>query len=273
MTYDKKVTSGTTSQKLNNIVTQKISRPKELFLLFWVDESGDSRRSIFEEACLTRYFNILYSPEYKKETQIVYHLSINTFNQIKEILEIFINKNGGITKAKVKEVSLFSHGGPIHGPTTSDSVNTPSVPKYPQQMDIIGGWDSIDFNWSNNAMFVMYGCRTSYASDDSGQGFASKLSLLDNFKDVNVWGQTESTYPSYFPDIRTTSIMRSINIGWSFSPTYMVASSEGQGWDALFPDDKNPLKSLPMQCYNNGKLILTCDQSSFNDHRKNKSND
>ncbi len=134
-------------------------------------------------------------------------------------------------------------------------------------MDIIGGWDSIDFNWSNNAMFVMYGCRTSYASDDSGQGFASKLSLLDNFKDVNVWGQTESTYPSYFPDIRTTSIMRSINIGWSFSPTYMVASSEGQGWDALFPDDKNPLKSLPMQCYNNGKLILTCDQSSFNDHR------
>lgn len=83
-------------------------------------------------------------------------------------------------------------------------------------MDIIGGWDSIDFNWSNNAMFVMYGCRTSYASDDSGQGFASKLSLLDNFKDVNVWGQTESTYPSYFPDIRTTSIMRSINIGWSF---------------------------------------------------------
>lgn len=50
-------------------------------------------------------------PEYKKETQIVYHLSINTFNQIKEILEIFINKNGGITKAKVKEVSLFSHGG------------------------------------------------------------------------------------------------------------------------------------------------------------------
>lgn len=59
MTYDKKVTSGTTSQKQNNIVTQKISRPKELFLLFWVDESGDSRRSIFEEACLTRYFNIL----------------------------------------------------------------------------------------------------------------------------------------------------------------------------------------------------------------------
>ena len=57
------------------------------------------------------------------------------------------------------------------------------------------------------------------------------------------------------------------------SGTYMVASSEGQGWDALFPDDKNPLKSLPMQCYNNGKLILTCDQSSFNDHRKNKSND
>ena len=74
----------------------KISRPKELFLLFWVDESGDSRRSIFEEACLTRYFNILYSPSIKKETQIVYHLSINTFNQIKEILEIFINKNGGI---------------------------------------------------------------------------------------------------------------------------------------------------------------------------------
>ena len=55
----------------------------------------------------------------------------------------------------------------------------------------------------------------------------------------------KSTYPSYFPDIRTTSDYEVNKYRLVFSPTYMVASSEGQGWDALFPDDKNPLKVSP----------------------------
>lgn len=95
MTYDKKVTSGTTSQKQNNIVTQKISRPKELFLLFWVDEPDDSRRSFFEEACMTRYFNITKSKTYKKETQLVYYTAISRFDQIKGIVANRISQNGG----------------------------------------------------------------------------------------------------------------------------------------------------------------------------------
>lgn len=273
MTYDKKVTSGTTSQKQNNIITQKISRPKELFLLFWVDEPNDSRRSFFEEACMTRYFNITKSKTYKKETQPVYYTAISRFDQIKGIVANRISQNGGESKAKVKEISLFSHAGEIDGPTTKLTTNTPPVPDFPQQMNIKNGWDSINFNWTTDSMFIMYGCRTSFNGEKSGAGFASKLSKLDNYKNVKVWGQTESTYPSIYPDIRETSISRTLNVGWSFDFTYMVATQEGEGWDAIFPDKKNPLRALPMQCYKNGELCLTSDQSVFNDHRKNISDD
>ncbi|POP47827.1 hypothetical protein CHU32_01425 [Superficieibacter electus] len=271
---DKKVTTGTTSTQDNNIIHQKITRIKELTLLFWVNEKDDSRCSLFEESCMTRYFNILYSPEYKKETHKVYPVSISRFDQIKKIIANRIDQNGGIDKAKVKEIGIFSHVGKVDGPTTQYTVNTPAVNGYPQQLNIVRGWDDINFNWTDTgAMFVMYGCRSSFQDKDSGDGFASKLSKLANFRNVDIWGQTEYTYPSYYPDIRETSLIRTFNIGWSFSPTYMVADKEDNGWDALFPDEKKPIKALPMQCFKNGALVKSVDQSIFNDHRKNKPND
>lgn len=271
---DKKVTTGTTSTQENNIIHQKITRAKELFLLFWVDESDDSRRAFFEEACMTRFYNIVNSPYYKKEKHKVHFAAISKFDQIKGIIANRIDQYGGKNKARVREVGIFSHAGKIDGPTTKSTENQPPVPHFPQQMNIKGGWDDIDFNWlGKDAMFVMYGCRTSFKDKESGEGFANKLSRLDNFKNINVWGQTETTYPSFYPDVRETSVVRSMNIAWSFDLTYMVACIEDQGWEALFPDKEKPLKALPMQCFNNGELVKTSDQSCFNDHRKNKKND
>ena len=81
----------------------------------------------------------------------------------------------------------------------------------------------IDFNWKDEgAVAGFYGCNTGNASV-RGESFTTLISGLPNFKNVDVYGQPNSSYPSEYSDVRSTNAeMREGN--FSGQRTYMVSA-------------------------------------------------
>lgn len=258
----KKTTTGITKKAPNNIVHQVITRPKELFLMFWVDENYDGRK-MFSEAAQTRMNNIKKEEWYDEKIHKIHCPPIQSLDEINKIIISWVNIYDGADKAKVREIGIFSHAA-LDGPIAVFASNVPPVPNYPSQMAISGGWDSIDFNWApNNAKCVFYGCNSGLLNI----GFAQRVSALANFKNVTVWGQDSSTYPSFYPDKRVTTAERTIDLGWDIGETYMVGGSQDQGAMALTPGLEPD--AIPFNFFLNGKIIGSSHQGIFNDHRKN----
>lgn len=151
------------------------------------------------------------------------------------------------------------------------------------------GWESIDFNWDTDCPgFITYGCDSALEappvdrpSQKSYKNFSQTLSTKKNFENVEVWGQSTKSAPSFFPDYRVTSAARDMHTGWSVGATYQVAAGMGGGWKAtdfsghIFDPDPDPdyIKEhfdpvRPMYCYRNGKRIRSIHQGYFNDHRE-----
>jgi hypothetical protein len=140
------------------------------------------------------------------------------------------------------------------------------------------GWEQIKVEWALNAKCVFYGCNT--GNPHATKNFAQNISNLSNFKDVEVWGQSNYSFPSFYPDYRVTSIARSIGdgTGWDMiGNAYMVAGNLGEGLKAISTGaailtqeelrDGGYPKANPMNCYKNGVLIQSTHQGVFNDHR------
>ncbi len=263
-TNQQPVTVGTTSTTENNTVEQKITRPEpmlELILLFWIDED-DSGRKMFSESCQTRLQNIMKSSWYDTTIHKVHCPPIQAIHEIGPIITNWTNKYGGKDKIKTREIGVFSHSA-NDGPISYHTNNVPPAPGWPSQMAITGGWDAIDFNWKYPAMCVFYGCNS---GRDSTNGFAKRLSALNNFKDIVIWGQSTSSYPSFIPDYRVTTAARSMNIGWDVGPTYMVGGNGGEGWKATSPSTSYP-PANPLFYFKNVVKIGGTHQGIFNDHR------
>lgn len=260
------MTIGLTDKQANNILNQKITRPVELFLLFWVDED-DPGRKMFSESAQTRMRNIKNSSWYNENIHKVHCPPIQAIHEIKTITTAWIDKYGGGDKAHIREIGVFSHAA-LDGPISVYTANIPSVSDCKCQMDIPNGWDAIDFNWAKeNAICVFYGCNSGHKD-----GFSQKISALSNFKNVMIWGQSTSTFPSFFPDKRKTTLDRSydfcLDIGWDAGPTYMVGGNDKEGYSAVISGigvDVNPLNF-----FMNGKYKGTSHQGVFNDHRNKK---
>lgn len=91
-----------------------------------------------------------------------------------------------------------------------------------------------------------------------------RLSSLDNFKEVIVWGQSTSSFPSFEPHIRVTTLARSTNTGWDMGPTYMVGGKGGEGSSAIL----GPYPAAtPLNFFCNGIHLGESHQGAFNDHR------
>lgn len=289
-----------------NTVEVKISRPKELILLFWVDEEdkqlaessngdfyGKSDRTLFSESAQTRMQNIKKSDWYNENIHMIHCSPIKAFHEIKIIVDNYIKKYGGKEKIKTREIGIFSHAA-NDGPACYETPNIPPLPSNKNQMNILGGWDSIDFNWKNDAkkppLCIFYGCNTGKNPD----GFAHRISKLSNFKDVVIWGQSTYSYPSFFPDYRVITVARALadkampelvkkgaNTIWDISGyTYMVGGRSGDGKKALYILSPNgvkltreQLKSYPpavvMKYFKNSSYMGQTHQGVFNDHRKN----
>lgn len=280
---DKKLTRGTMEETPEHTIVQRISKPKELILLFWMAERNKASflytdHDLFAAAARTREMNIKQQPWYVENNHKIHNEAISAVHEIGTKVYEIINDYGGYTKAKVKEVSVFSHCG-VDGPITYHSTVYPPLNGIPGalQMDMVG-WKKINFNWvDEGAMCVFYGS-FSAAADNC---FAQKLSLLDNFKNVNVVGQTSTVYASFFPDYRLSSTNRRLGIINSTEYVYLVGGDEREGWKALCFTwgsiaelDTEEIKAYPkartMNFYLNGVLTEMNSQEVFNDHRYRK---
>ncbi|UYZ83947.1 hypothetical protein MTZ49_15355 [Entomomonas sp. E2T0] len=296
MSSSNEETMGKTSSTEKNIVKQKISRPKELILLFWIDEEdkngGYDGRTLFSEAAQTRMENIKKSSWYNEKIHKVHNPPIQAIHEIGPIINNWTSKYGGKDKIKTREIGVFSHAAG-DGPISYHTANIPPVTGWPVQMAITGGWDAIDFNWKEQgAICVFYGCNTGH----NPEGFAHSLSKLSNFSGVTVWGQSTSAFPSFYPNYRVTTVARSAADGffpnivrktaqttWDLmGPTYMVGGNSGEGVKSTYifgsltnsvnqlTDEE--LKSYPpanvLKYFQNGNYEGQTHQGVFNDHRK-----
>lgn len=273
MSQGNQTTTGTTSAR-GETYKQQISRKKELFLLFYTkgNHRGDA---LMYYAAKTRRQNIERQPWFDSRFHLVFNVPIQSMSEVVETVPLSITKRGGREHVRVKEINIFSHAW-YDGPT--GSIRSRRAPVSNAQMDISGGWDSIDYNWANNARFVMFGCNS--ATDEEGERvFAKELSANPKFHDVTVWGQPSGAYPSLYPDKRETVIARSFNwegddgtikdwnAGWAAgSACYMVAGVKGQGVGAHRGVPFLSAEAKPMKKYKNGVLIGRSHQSEFNTH-------
>jgi hypothetical protein len=227
-----------------NLEVKITFEPIELFLIFYIDEDHKGN-TLMAEVAKTRLQNIKNSSWYDSQIHYVHCPPIQALD---EIIEIAYN-------TEIKICPLKS---------------------WPHQMEECG-WGQIDVLWADkDAICVFYGCNTGHKPS----GFAQRISKLSNFKDVEVWGQSTYSYPSFYPDYRVTSMARNMKTGWDLrKATYLVGGNEGQGWDATsYKPNKDTLdeetikedfpKANPMNCFKNGTHIRETHQGYFNDHRK-----
>lgn len=248
-----------------------------LYLLFYVSEEHKGKLMI-SEASQTRLQNIKKTPGYDGKKYKAFSIPIQSIDEILEQIPKIIEKHseGNKKRVIVTEIGVFSHAGGDGPISYNKEIKNCPIAGWPHQMDICG-WEQIEVEWSANPKFVFYGCNT---GNNSGtfKNFVESISNLSNFKDVEVWGQSTSSFPSFYPDFRVTTIARSVGengTGWNVGPTYQVAGDSGQGSKAItytgFEKTVEELKKFPkannLNVYKNGTLVKSSHQGIFNDDR------
>lgn len=242
----RQISTAVTALMENNTHHVKITKKKQLFLLFWIAEE-DKGKNLFSESAQTRMKNIKKQQGYNEETHKVHCPPLHSFSEIQIIINNWIEHYGGKSKAVIKEIAFFSHSG-LDGPIIY------SDPHYMQMP--LDGWNNLNFNWySGDIRCTFFGCNSA-----KNPSFAQKISYLSNFLGVEVGGQSASSFPSFSPSERITSVARSNNLAWSVADTYMVGSKVGKGKQAHFWG----VKAEPMIFYKNSIQLYEKDQSFFN---------
>jgi hypothetical protein len=269
-------------------VKLKIKENLILFLIFFIDEDHHGKHMI-SEAAQTRLQNIKKNDWYDDEKYKAHCIPIQSVDEIIEQTSAIIKKNKD-KNVLIQEMGVFSHAGGDGPISYKKKVVVFPEPKYKSQM-LMQGWQLINVKWMKGAKFVFYGCNTGSTNSLQYKNFAENISKLSNFKDVEVWGQSKSSFPSFYPDYRVTSAARSIDgkhskeliengLGWDLrGKTYQVGGNSGEGNKAIsYRPDKDTLskealkegeypKAEPMNCYKNGTPIKSSHQGVFNDHR------
>jgi hypothetical protein len=152
-------------------------------------------------------------------------------------------------------------------PASQDAVKNADGSDGPQMTP--EGWAKIDFNWaSSGASFTMYGCNTSNnIKEGSWVGsFTRTLSKLPNFDNVQVAGQSTSSFPSFYPKIIVTNVARSYYpaIGFLVGDTYMVGGNKGVGSSAMWFSSASAPLANPMNVFREGEKIGSGTQSATN---------
>ena len=251
-----------------------------LYLLFFIDENHKGKLMISESA-QTRLKNIKRQRWYDDNTHQAFCVPLQSVDEIIEQVNLILKKHtSDKIEAEIKEIGFFSHSGG-DGPISYNKENKICPGDYPSQMAMCG-WQKIDAKWADNARCVFYGCNTSNTTPE-WNNFAQNISQLPNFKDVQVWGQSTSSFPSFYPDYRVTSLARSLGdngTGWDLrANTYQVAGNQGEGSQAMsYRLNKATLskkmlassgypKANLLNSYKNGRRIRSVHQGIFNDHR------
>ena len=200
----------------NNPVKLIDPNGEDIYMFFAVkDPSNDKKagedNSMFWAAMMTLVYETLADPKFNSEKDIVTFNIVTDLgelgNQVEDIVDNYSSQYG-----QTKVFSLWSHSaldGPLGGIATSGNH------ALDEKQLTIEGWSKIEFNWSNDATAIFWGCR-------SGQSFANRLSSQENMRDVNVIGQMTYSYPSKFANGR---VFDSKMAQGAFTyPVYMVGS-------------------------------------------------
>ncbi|WP_290822018.1 hypothetical protein [Flavobacterium sp.] len=224
---------------------------------------NDHGDRMFKAAAETRKKNIEEGKGFDPKKDIVLMLEVTDLGKLKDMIEGAIDENSE-KYGETQEVGMWSHAG-LDGPIGTEETSENQLGGVSTQMTL-QGWGNIDFNWKNNGNgtnLSFYGCNTGN-SEYRGDSFATNISGLDNYKNVNVSGQTTSAYPSLFTNKRVTTIARNGNLwgAWTLGgDTYMVGGNKGQGYQSTSPSIKENYPSAnPMQVSKNGAITKTIYQ-------------
>ena len=220
----------------------------DIFTMIVVDDPDSDEDNMFYAAAYTRQKNIENDLNFDSNNDIVLQINVTDLAKIKEKIENSVKQYSG-KYGDTKEVSLFSHSGPVDGPIGFDETSDYAIDDYQMKID---GWSKIDFNWKvTGANFNIFGCNSGNDVDGKKNegSFARRISILSNFENVEVSGQTSSSYPSLFPNAMETNRRRNNHI-FDDGPTYMVGGKEDDigryiGTPAVYP----------LSVYKNGEKI------------------
>lgn len=187
---------------------------------------------MFKAAAETRRADIMKSPDFNQDQDIVLLQPIQDLGKIEDVVQGIV-KDYSESYGGTAEFSIWSHAG-LDGPT--GTVKTSHDDVDGNQMSI-KGWSSINFNWNQNAMAGFFGCKTGVGNNDA-PSFVTRLSAASNFRNVSVYGQTSSAYPSANKHNRTVN--RDILFGHFKGNIYMVGGNRLDIKSRFFPSPINP---------------------------------
>lgn len=256
---------------------------RDIYILFYT--SGNSRGDeMFHASALTRKVDIERSAGFDPSKDKVVVLAVQDMadiqNKVNSTIATYSEKYG-----QTQEFSIWSHAG-MDGPTGTFATSSNALDKKQMTLD---GWGQIDFNWKNNGEGTnanFFGCKTgvnqtatsyydfngylwSETTEIQNSSFASRVSGLSNFQNVNVAGQTSSAYPSQFTNYRLNSENGADNFINSITPlegggnlinfqrTYLVGGvGRSSDWFGTRQNVANP-----MQLNTNGQTTGTSFQT------------
>jgi RHS repeat-associated protein len=159
---------------------------------------GNSRGDeMFKNAALTRQYDIEHSGYFDPARDKVVLLAVSDMAKVKNQVETTIAENSG-TYGKTVEFGMWSHAG-VDGPTGTAPTSSNALDGKQMTLD---GWSKTNYNWAENARAGFYGCKTGVDPEGDKKSFSSEISGLQNFKDVTVFGQTNSAFPSMYTNYR-----------------------------------------------------------------------
>lgn len=256
---------------------------RDIYILFATtgNKRGDA---MFNAAMETRRRNIENSQFFDgtKDKVVVLHLTdiSDIQNQVNNVVSTYSEQYGN-----TREVGVWSHGG-MDGPVGTEAAS--SNPLYSagetfrdiyreetsKQMSP-EGWSQIDFNWTETgANFTLYGCNTGNDVDTKRGwvgSFARNTSAFQNFRNVQVSGQSTSAFPSFSPFIRSNNFARSAesftkglipDYGYIVGDTYMVGGNKSQGLNSMWFTPSSYPRANAFQINQNGKKTGTGFQST-----------
>lgn len=203
-------------------------------------------------AAITRAIDFLNSSE-SDGSDILIMRAIGNMDDLKGIIEGDILKYSE-TYGQTTEFGFWSHSD-IDGPFRENGKGG-----YDQLS--VENWSKIDFNWANDANAMFYGCRSGFDNGEwseagNKESFTQQLSNFSNMKNVNLWGQTQRSWPSSYTDARVYT--DNIGNGNHIVPTYMVGSKIGiTSFNTVYL--RQPTYAYPMSVYRNGKFINYTNQ-------------
>ncbi|RRC99108.1 hypothetical protein [Prevotella sp. OH937_COT-195] len=216
----------------------------DIYMLFYTTGNGRGDE-MFKSAAETRKYDIEHSDFYDAANDIVLMCGIQDISIIGSLVSSAVESYGDIF-GKTAEFSIWSHAGK-DGPT--GTIRTSHNALDGKQMTL-EGWGNIDFNWASGATANFYGCKTG-VGDYSNPSFSTRISSLNNYRDVSVHGQTSSAYPSNYTNIRQNN-QEMINGVFSY-PTYMVGGASLGIVGHFFPTST---RANPMRTSRNGKGVV-----------------